>query len=161
MYVSRSGFFVKIDSEIQKFTSAVVSCRAGRRSLFFFLSEKTDRGARVITRGRAPGVACRRGSRAVATPRRVGDDVAMLRVHGVHGGEERGTCPAHRRRARFEMRHVRWSSCRPGPRFFSFREMSTDVPSRRTVARRDAKSRHARNANARHNVHAKAPRHAI
>ena len=64
-------------------------------------------------------MACRRGSRAVATPRRVGDDVAMLRVHGVHGGEERGTCPAHRRRARFEMRHVRWSACRPGPRFFS------------------------------------------
>ena len=71
------------------------SCRA--RVVFSREARPRRRTNEGVTRARAPGVACRRGSRVVATSRRVGDDVAMLRVHGVHGGEERGTFPAHRR----------------------------------------------------------------
>ena len=123
-----------------------------RRSPFFGrVREDGPRRARHHTGARAWG-GLPAGSRAVATPLRVGDDVAMLRVHGVHGGEERGTCPAHRRRARFEMRHVRWSACRPGPPLEEGKE-------HRRVVAREAKSRDV----TRHKrprtrpVHAKAP----
>ena len=149
-YVSRRGFFV-FDSEIQ------MSCRFVPRRApveIFWARPRRRTEVRASSHGGARLGWPAGGDRAPSRPRAVSATMSQCCVCMESTGEK-SVVRARRTDGERDSRCVTSVGARAAPvRASSRREMSTDVPSRRTVARQDA-TRHAR-PRTRH-VHAKAP----